>query len=280
MKRIAVLASAAAVLVVVQVAAQVRDIKPGFNIFSPEQDVQMGREAVKEIEHTKPILHNDDVDVYLSRVGQRLAQSRHAGEFPFRFHAVNDKVVNAFAFPGGPVYVNSGLLASIDSETELAAVLAHEMSHVALRHGTHQATKSIPIAAAAAFFGAMIGDDSTLSQLTQFGINFGAQSMLLHYSRESESEADLNGVLILHDTGYDPRGMARFFERLEAEGTQPSGAATFLSDHPSPGNRVEVVDREIRMLSHTPTHETDPRAFARVQRIASHLAAHAAGDVR
>ena len=207
----------------VLLSAQVRELKPGFNIFTPEQDVEMGREAGKEIERTKPLVTNDELTGYLTRIGSRLAQSRHAGQFPFRFHVIKEKAVNAFAFPGGPVYVNTGLFEAIDSETELAGVLAHEMSHVALRHGTHQATKSIPVAAAAAFFGTMIGDDSTLAKLGQFGINLGAQSMLLHYSRESESEADLNGVRIMNDAGYDPLGMARFFEKLQAEGTQPSG---------------------------------------------------------
>ena len=260
-------------------SAQVRELRPGFNIFTPEQDVEMGKEAGKEIERTKPLLHNDEVTGYLTRIGSRLASSHHAGQFPFRFHVIKDKAVNAFAFPGGPVYVNTGLLAAVDNETELAGVLALEMSHVALRHGTHQATKSIPVAAAAAFFGAMIGDDSTLAKLGQLGINFGAQSMLLRYSRESESEADLNGARIMNDAGYNPMGMARFFEKLQAEGTQPSGVAAFLSDHPSPGNRVENVEQEIRSLPHGSYREMDPREFERMKRIVGHLSP-SSGDAR
>ncbi len=252
-------------------SAQVHDPKPGFNIFTPEQDIEMGKQAAREIEQTKPVVHNDEIVGYLTRIGARLAQSRHAGQFPFRFHVLKDHAVNAFAFPGGPIYVNSGLLASVDSETELAGVLAHEMSHVALRHGTHQATKSIPVAAAAAFFGAVIGEDSTLARLGQFGINFGAQSMLLHYSRESESEADLNGIRIMNDAGYNPVGLEHFFERLQAEGTQPSGAAAFLSDHPAPANRVHAIEHEMRYLPHSDYHETDPRALAKVKRAAGAL---------
>ncbi len=239
----------------------------------------MGREAAREVEQTRPVVHDDEIAAYLNRVGSRLAQSPHAGRFPFRFHVLNDRSVNAFAFPGGPIYVDTGTLASIDSETELAAVLAHEMSHVALRHGTHQATKSIPIAAAAAFFGSAVGDDSTLAKLAQFGINFGAQSVLLHYSREAESEADINGAIIMNDAGYNPNGMARFFKRLQAEGTQPSGVAAFLSDHPAPANRVEAIDREIRRLPRAQYRESDPHEFARVKRIASHISP-AAGDGR
>ncbi len=266
----------------VSLAAQVRELKPGFNIFSPEQDVEMGKQAAKEIEQTRPVLHNEDITGYLTRIGSRLAQSRHAGPFPFRFHIINDKAVNAFAFPGGPVYVNTGLLAMVGSETELAGVLAHEMSHVALRHGTHQATKAIPVSAAAAFFEAMIGDDSTLAKLSQLGINFGAQSMLLRYSREAESEADLNGARIMNDTGYNPVGMAHFFRGLEAEGTQPSGVAAFLSDHPSPGNRVAAVEREIRFLPHVEYHETDPRGLAHVKKIVAQIppSRSAPGDER
>lgn len=249
-------------------SAQVRDLRPGFNIFTPEQDIEMGREAAREIERSKPLVRDDELTGYLTRIGSCLAQSPHAGQFPFRFHIVRDKAINAFAFPGGPIYVNSGLLATMDSETELAGVLAHEMSHVALRHGTHQVTKSLPITAAAAFFGAVIGDDTTLAKLGQLGINFGAQSVLLHYSRESESEADLNGAQIMNDSGYNPIGMAQFFEKLQAEGTQPSGASTFLSDHPAPGNRVQSVQREIRDLPRTSYRELDPKELAHVRRVA------------
>jgi len=266
----------AALLAASLLPAQIRDPKPGFDIFTPDQDIEMGKEAAKEIAQTRPLVHDDQILDYLSRIGMRLAQSPRAGRFPFRFHAVQEKAVNAFAFPGGPVYVNTGLLAMIGNETELAGVLAHEMSHVALRHGTHQVSKSIPIAAAAAFFGAIIGDDSTLAQLGQLGINFGAQSVLLHYSRESESEADLNGARIMNDAGYDPMGMARFFQKLDAQGTQPGGGlAAFLSDHPAPGNRVESVEREIRYLPRTEYHEFDPRSLERVKRIAARLSASA-----
>ena len=259
---------------------QLRELKPGFNIFTPEQDVEMGREAVKEIGRSKQLVHNDEVSGYLERIGARLAQSRHAGRFPFRFHVIHDRAVNAFAFPGGPIYVNSGTIGMVSSETELAGVLAHEMSHVALRHGTHQATKSIPIAAAAAFFGAVIGDDSTLAQLTHLGINFGAQSVLLHYSRESESEADLNGARILQDAGYNPDGLVRFFEDLRGEGTQPTGAAAFLSDHPAPENRIDALEREIRPLPHIAYRESDPRELARVKRIVASPSGTSSGDSR
>src|SRR5438445_2432805 len=175
--------------------AQVKTFKPGFNLFSVEQDIAMGKKAAAEVERTRPVVRNDELSGYVARVGARLAHSRYAGQFGFRFSVINDRHVNAVAFPGGPVYVNSGLLAVLDNETELAAVLAHEMSHVALRHGTHQASKAILVQAPAAAVEALIREDSNLADLARLGINFTASSVLLNYSRENEREADLNGAL-------------------------------------------------------------------------------------
>src|SRR5262249_47598444 len=95
--------------------AQPKQFKPGFNLFSPQQDVEMGKQAAAEIEKTMPVIHDDEINGYLTKIGSRLAQSKHAGQFPFRFHAVNDKSINAFAFPGGPIYVHTALIAAVDN---------------------------------------------------------------------------------------------------------------------------------------------------------------------
>ncbi len=261
----------AGVLSCAQVCAQVKQFKPGFNLFSPEQDIQMGKKAAAEVERTRPVVRNDELSGYLARVGARLAHSRYAGQFGFRFSVVNDPHVNAVAFPGGPIYVNSGLLAVLDNETQLAGVLAHEMSHVALRHGTHQASKAILIQAPAAAAEALIRDDSTLAEIARLGITFTANSALLKYSRENEQEADLNGALIMNDTGYDPVEMERFFEKLEANGEGGGALATWFSDHPAPANRLRAVEEEIRHLPHTSYNETNPRMLVRAKKIVAGL---------
>jgi predicted Zn-dependent protease len=163
---------------------------------------------------------------------------------------VNDKSINAFALPGGPMFVHTGLIASADNEAQIAGVFAHEISHVALRHGTNQASKSSLLQLPAALAGGAVGNGSILGQLAQMGIGFGANSLLLRYSRNAERDADLMGTRMMAGAGYDPIEMARFFEKLKGEAGTAKGLQ-FFSDHPDPGNRVKAVEDEIRYL---PTH--------------------------
>ena len=264
----------AIILSALPLTAQPKELKPGFNFFTPQQDIQMGKEAAAEVEKTSPVVRNEELTGYLNRVGARLARSKHAGTFPFTFSVINDKSINAFALPGGPIYVHTGLLAAVDNESQLAGVMAHEMSHVALRHGTHEASKANMIQLPAALAGSMIGNDSLLGSLTQIGIKVGAGSVLLKYSRTAEREADLNGARIMNDAGYNPVEMARFFEKLEKQGGGGNGVlANFLSDHPSPGNRVKAVQDEIRYLPKTAYSEPERDAFPRMKSIVSALPA-------
>jgi beta-barrel assembly-enhancing protease len=159
-------------------------------------------------------------------------------KWPFSFHLVNVKEINAFALPGGPIYVNVGTIQAADSEGQLAGVIAHECSHVVLRHSTQQISKQMMAQLPLAVLGATIGQGS-LGQLAQLGIGLGAQSLFLKYSRDAEREADLLGSQIMYDAGYDPYDMVEFFTKLEKQGGP--GVPQFLSDHPNPGNRVENV---------------------------------------
>ena len=228
--------------------AALKELKPGWNLFSPQQDIQLGREASAEIANQKVMVHNARLDAYVARIGHILAQSPHAGKWPYEFHVLNDKNVNAFALPGGFVYVNTGAIEACDNEAQLAAVMAHEMSHVNLRHGTHQITKAAPVELASMLAGALFGR-SMLGQLARAGIGLTAGSVLLKFSRDAESEADYNGVEIMADVGYNPLEMAHFFEKLEAKGGQGnSRLAQFLSDHPNPGNRVAAIQQEVREI--------------------------------
>jgi hypothetical protein len=144
--------------------------------------------------------------------------------------------------------------------------MAHETSHVALRHGTNQATKAQLTSVPFAILGGIVGGDSAGGLLAQLAGSFSLNSILLKYSRSDESQADVMGTQILYDTGYDPRAMAQFFEKLNAEtkGKQP---AQFFSDHPNPGNRVERVDQEVDMLGGPPTnYKSDSPEFKEVRR--------------
>ena len=233
-------------IVAVGVGAQIRNLKPGFNLFSPQQDVQLGQEAKAQVEKQQQILQDDRVTGYLTQLGRKLAQSPRAGAFPFSYEVVKDKNINAFALPGGPVFVNTATFVAAQNEAQLAGVLAHEMSHVALRHGTHEASKGQAIQLIAGLAGSATGG-GMLGTLARAGIGLGANSALLHYSREAESQADYNGALVMADAGYDPVQMANFFRLLETSGSE-GRVAQFLSDHPTPGNRVQAVQQEIQSM--------------------------------
>lgn len=224
-----------------------RELKPGFNLFSVEQDIQLGKEAKTQVEREMTLVRDPAITDYVRRIGQKLATQKQAGGFPYSFEVVQDDNINAFALPGGPTFVNTGLVVAAENEAQLAGVMAHEISHVALRHGTNQASKANLIQLPAMLASAVAGrGGSLLGQLTQVGIGLGAGSVLLKYSRNAERDADLLGTRIMAQAGYNPIEMARFFEKLEAQ--SGSRGLQFFSDHPNPGNRVKAVQDEILYL--------------------------------
>ena len=218
----------------------------GLNFYSPQQEVQLGRQVAAQADAQLPELPVDsEISRYVSNLGQKLARQLPPNPYQFNFKVVNEKDINAFALPGGPVRVNLGTIQSADNEAQLAGVMAHEIAHVYMRHSTRNASKealaSIPLQIAGAALGNGIG-----GQLARLGIQFGAGSVFLKYSRDAESEADRVGAKIMYEAGYDPRAMAQFFEKLEGEGSK--GGPQFLSDHPNPGNRATAVMEEISEL--------------------------------
>ena len=257
--------------------AQIKQPRPGWNLFSVQQDEQLGKEAAQEVYKQMPVVRNQELDNYLDGILRKLEQTPHGRYYggtnqpiPYTIHAVYDKNVNAFSLPGGPIFINTGLIPVAENESQLAGVIAHEMSHVVLRHATNQASKRNLIALPAMLAGALVGN-SILGQLTQLGIGLGANSVLLKFSRSAESEADYNGVAILADAGYNPIEMAHFFEKLETQ-SNSSRAAQFLSDHPNPGNRVQAVEDEIRSLPQRNYTEGQTGEFQRIKDLVSHLA--------
>ena len=247
--------------------AQPETPRPGFNLFTPQQDVQLGREARGEIDGKLAFARNRELREYLDGIGRRLASSPHAGNFPFSFLVVRDANINAFSLPGGPVYINTGAIAACDNEAQLAGVMAHEMSHIALRHGTSQLSKQELIALPSMLASAAFSGDSIIGKIARLGIGVGAGSVLLRFSRTNEAQADANGALMMADAGYEPIEMARFFEKLESKSHRESALEQFLSDHPNPGNRVQAVEEEVREMPRR-NYETDTPRFRRMRRLA------------
>ncbi|HEU4936471.1 MAG TPA: M48 family metallopeptidase [Vicinamibacterales bacterium] len=260
----------AAILAVVlsaTIASAQTKITPPKNKYDPQEDVKLGREAAAEVEKQLPLLRDDNVTSYVSDIGQRLAavipaELQHP-EFRYTFKVVNVKEINAFALPGGPMYVNRGMIEAAKNEGEVAGVIAHELSHVALRHGTAQATKATPYEVgtiAGAILGAIVGGNAgtLIAQGTQFGLG----TAFLRYSREYEKQADLEGSQIMARAGYDPRDMANMFKTIEQQGG--SGGPQWMSDHPNPGNRYAYITKEAESLRVVNARH-DSSAFQNVQ---------------
>jgi hypothetical protein len=228
-------------------------LKPGWNLFSTQQDIEMGQQVAREAESQLQILNDRRATAYLNTLGKQLASRAPNGQqYPWQFKIVNDKSINAFALPGGFVYVNRGTFEAATTEGQLAGVVAHEISHVVLRHGTNQVSKAYIAQAPLSILGGVLGGSNSLgSVLAQLGVSFATSSLLLKYSRDAEKQADLMGTQILYDAGYDPKSMAQFFERLQAESKGGRGVE-FFSDHPSPENRIGKVNEEIVKLGGEP----------------------------
>jgi Zn-dependent protease with chaperone function len=221
------------------------------NKYTPAEDVKLGREAAAQAEQELPILRDSQVTSFIEDVGRRLldqapAEFRH-DEFRYSFKVVNQPQINAFALPGGPTYFNRGMITAAKNEGEVAGVLAHELSHVLLRHGTAQATKATPYALgqmAGQILGAIVGGKKgqVIGQVSEIGIG----TAFLRFGREYEKQADLLGAQIMARAGYNPVDMANMFRTIAKQGG--GGAPEFLSSHPDPGNRYDYVMKEAQML--------------------------------
>jgi predicted Zn-dependent protease len=244
-------------------------VKPPKNRYTPQQDVELGLKAAADIRQQYPIIENDRIARYLGRLGDRLVMAAppalKEAVYKYSFTAVHLKEINAFALPGGPMFVHRGMFDAAAAEGEVVGVMAHELSHVLLRHGTANASKAqnpwLQIGQiAGAIGGAMVGGQagSAIAQGTQFGLG----SLLLRYSRDFEKQADL--LQIMARAGYDPRALARMFETIERETNSNGGnSPQWLSSHPNPGNRTQYITREASTLKIAGA--ADDREFAPIK---------------
>jgi hypothetical protein len=239
------------------------------NKYSPSDDVQLGQQASAEVRKQLPMLNDGTVEEFIDNLGAHLVDSiprefDHP-EFRYTFTVVNVREINAFALPGGPMYLNRGMITQARTQGEVASVIAHEISHVALRHGTAQATKAQGYeigTIAGAILGSIIGGrtGAIVSGVTEFGL--GAH--FLKFSREYERQADILGSHIMADAGFDPREMASMFQTIQKQGG--SGGPEFLSSHPDPGNRAAAITKEAAMLQvRNPVRDTSGFQQARAR---------------
>ena len=232
-------------------------IKLPKNRYTPKQDVELGREAAAEVRQQYPLIDDQRIIRYLDRLGDRLVAAAppelKEPVYEYSFTPVNLKEINAFALPGGPMFVNRGMFEAAASEGEVAGVMAHELSHVLLRHGTANASKAqnpwLQLGQIAGVVGGAVVGGAAGAAIAQ-GSQFGLGTLLLRYSRDFEKQADLLGAQIMARAGYDPRDLARMFETIERESRSGGGGGPeWMSSHPNPGNRTQYITKEASMLT-------------------------------
>lgn len=225
-------------------------VKAAKSCATPQQDLELGRQAAGEAEQQFQILNDRNVQEYIVRVGQNLAQYAPGERFPYTFKVVNAAEINAFALPGGPTYINRGTIEAAKSEAELAGVMAHEIAHVALRHGTANVCRAQKYQAGLGILGAILGGGLAGTAAT-IGGSIAAGSVLMKNSREAETDADVLGSQMMARAGYDPVAMADFFETLAGEQRrEPGKLERWFSDHPQPNDRRDRIRKESQLLNY------------------------------
>jgi len=241
------------------------------NRYTPKQDVEFGREAAAEVRKQYPIIKDEKITSYLARLGDRLVAAAppelKEPVYEFSFTPVNVKDINAFALPGGPMFVNRGMFDAAKTEGEVAGVMAHELSHVLLRHGTANMSKAqnpwLQLGQIAGVVGGAVVGGTAGSAIAQ-GSQIGLGAVVLRYSRDFEKQADLLGAQIMARAGYDPRDLAHMFETIERQAKQSGGGAPeWMSSHPNPGNRTQYITKEAEAL--TIASSADVSGFAPIK---------------
>ncbi len=240
-----------------------RDVGRGINFYSLDKEIALGKEMAQEVERSAKIVDDPVIAEYVNRIGQNLVRNSDA-KVPFTIKVLDSEDVNAFALPGGFFFVNTGLILKADNEAELAGVMAHEIAHVAARHGTRQATRgqianfaSIPLI----FMGGWAG--YAVRQAAGLALPMG----FLKFSRGMESEADFLGLEYMYKAGYDPTAFVDFFEKIETlEKKKPGAVAKVFSTHPMTNDRVKAAQKEIQgVLAPQPQYVVDTSEFERVK---------------
>jgi predicted Zn-dependent protease len=224
-----------------------RKVSCHMNWFSLEKEIGIGKSLAQEVERSSKLIDDPVVTEYVNRVGQNLVRNSDA-KVPFTIKVIDSDEVNAFALPGGFFYVNSGLILRAQEESELAGVMAHEISHVTARHGTCQATKGELMQLAS--IPAMIFIPYTWAGYAMYqGLNMAIPLTFLKFSRDAEREADFLGIQYMYKAGYDPNAYVTFFERIQAdEKRRPGTIPKVFSTHPPTPERIENTQKEIARI--------------------------------
>jgi len=244
---------------------------PGHAPMSRAKQEQLGLQAAAQVYQQVPVLPDSSPETqYIQSLGKRLvAVIPKDRTWPYQFHVVAQKEVNAFALPGGPMFVNVGTITTVDNEAELAGVMAHEMGHVYMQHSAKRQRQTEVVDVIGALAGVVGGS------VAETGVALSAGTLLLKYSRKDESQADAFGAIVLWKTQYNPMALADFFRKLQAS---TKNGPQFLSDHPNPGNREQAIQNEVRNWP-AENYKTDSPEFAGVRAHAGGVHAYTAQEI-
>lgn len=221
---------------------------------SERQEIELGREAAAQIEQQQPILEDRRVTSYVDELGQRLVEHSGRSNIVYQFKVVDSSDINAFALPGGFIYVNRGLIEEADDESELIGVLGHEIGHVVERHSVDQVKRAQLTGLGLSVLDLFLGDRGTTGQIANIAGQMVASGAFMKFSRDAEREADRVGARNVYDAGWNPQGMITFFQKLDAlRERRPNAIETFFATHPSPDERADNITA---LLASFPADET------------------------
>jgi len=224
-----------------------RDVGKGVNFYSIEKEIAIGKQLAQEVERQSKIVNDPVIAEYVNRIGQNLVRNSDA-KVPFTIKVIDSDEVNAFALPGGFFFVNSGLILKADSESELAGVMAHEIAHVAARHGTRQATRG-ELAQIGMMAASVVVPWTLAGYAAMQGANMVIPMGFLVFSRKMEREADYLGLQYMYKAGYDPTSFVDFFEKIETmEKRKPGSVAKVFESHPPTDDRIKAAQEEIQTI--------------------------------
>jgi predicted Zn-dependent protease len=233
-----------------------------FNLISIEEEWQLGQQLSQDIARQVRLSNDAQANAYVTRLGRQIVAQTPMANLPWQFHVVEDPTINAFAIPGGHVYVHTGLIANADNASELAGVMAHEISHVVARHSTEQISRQYGLSVLA---GIALGQNA--GALTELAAQIVAGGAMARFSREAEREADDLGIQFMYAANYDPRGMASMFrELLEHQKSSPGAVERFFSTHPQTEERVRDAENRASRLAPRGNLVTDEPEFQAVRR--------------
>jgi predicted Zn-dependent protease len=231
-------------------------------LVSVSDEIAIGRQAQQDVRKQVPALNDKAVVSYVAGIGRQLAARAGGPKYPYSFSIADYKEINAFALPGGPVWIHRGVIHAATNESQLAGVVAHEVAHIARRHAASQITKGLVANGLLGLLGAVLGNDRS-ARAAQLGAQVLAGGYMLKFSRDDEREADQVGAQIMRRAGWDPRGMVEFMDMLRREqGRDPGSVEVFLSSHPGPGERA---DRLRRQLGRSRGGRRDSATFQRIR---------------